>query len=259
MTIIKNRGRMFDFITAQPNMIGGCHTCDGYDALGHKHCAFSCEYCWAGGLKDRFRYRKYEGPLRLYPQEMKNYGPDDFPFVCDMIDIGDPTIPQEFITIILDWIRALPCPVLILTKNPNFYRLYAAHIPPNAVLGTTIECDDPEVIRKVSDAPSPLERLEEMVWVKNNLPNDRLICVEPIMTFSLLFAGRIAKVDPSIIAVGYDSGKNSLDEPALSYTRDFIDFLDELLPSAEIYVKLMRPAWWAEAKITDFLEVQTMP
>ncbi len=248
---------MFDFISHTPNPIGGCPTCDSYDDPGHKHCSFTCSYGWCQVLKDRFRYRKYEGPWRLYPQEMKNFGPEDYPFVCDMIDLGDPTLPQEFVTIILDWIRALPCPVLTLTKNPGFYRDYAAYIPPNAVLGATIECDVPETLSKVSDAPSPLERLADMVWVKDHLPNDRLICVEPILTSTPLFATLIARIEPSIIAVGYDSGANSLNEPSLEWTNAFIELMDKLLPSAKIYVKELRPAWWAEAKITDFLEAQT--
>ncbi len=255
MTIIFNKGRMFDFITHTPNPIGGCPTCDGYDDVGHKHCSWSCSYGWCSVLKDRFRYRKYEGTWRIIPHEMKNLGPEDYPFICDMIDIGDPTLPQDIILKILDWAGAQPCQVLLLTKNPRFYRDYAPHIPPNAVLGATIECDLPEVLSKVSDAPSPLTRLEEMVWVKNNLPNQRLICVEPIMNFTPLFAGLIAKTEPSIIAVGYDSGKNSLNEPALDYTRDFIDHLDEIT-TATIYVKLLRPAWVAETKITEFMKVE---
>jgi len=246
---------MFDFITVQPNMIGGCPTGDGYDDVGHKHCSHMCSYGWCSVLKDRFRYRKYEGPWRIYPSAMSRHTPDDFLFACSMIDIGDPTIPREIILKLLDWAGAQPCKVLFLTKNPRFYRGYAAHIPPKAVLGATIECDDPDTLRKVSDAPSPLERLEEMVWVKNNLSNDRLICVEPIMMSTPLFAGLIARIEPSIIAVGYDSGKNRLNEPSLEWTRDFIDFLDEIT-TATIYVKELRPAWWAEAKITDFLEVE---
>lgn len=243
---------MFDFITATPNPIGGCATGDNYDDPGHKHCSHMCSYGWCSVLKERFRYRKYEGPWRLLPHEMKKYGPEDFIFPFDMIDLSDPTIPEKIILTVWKWIGEQPCPVLVLVKNPRFYRDYADHIPPNAVLGATIECDIPEVLRKVSDAPSPLERLEEMVWVKNNLPNDRLICVEPIMTSTPLFAGLIAKTEPSIIAVGYDSGQKSLDEPSLEWTRDFIDHLDEIT-TAIIYVKEMRNAWWAEAKITDFL------
>ncbi len=256
MTIILNKGRMFDFITVQPNPIGGCATGGNYDDPGHKHCSHMCSYGWCSVLKDRFRYRKYEGPWRIIPHEMKNYGPEDYPFICDMIDLGDPTIPPEIILKVLNWIRAQPCKVLLLTKNPRFYRDYAAHIPPNAVLGATIECDIPEVLGKVSDTPSPLERLQDMLWVKDNLPNERLICVEPIMPFSIAFAGRISWIDPSKIAVGYDSGSNSLDEPTLADTKDFIARLDELLPTSKIYVKLLRRAWWAETKITDFLEVE---
>ncbi|GAJ00840.1 unnamed protein product, partial [marine sediment metagenome] len=160
MTIIVNKGRMFDFITHTPNPIGGCPTGDRYDDDGHKHCSHSCIYGWCKVLKDRFRYPKYEGPWRLYPSEMKNYGPDDFPFPFDMIDIGDPTIPEEIILKILEWIAKQPCLMLLLTKNPSFYRKYASHIPPNAVLGATVECDEPAVLSKVSGAPSPYERLD---------------------------------------------------------------------------------------------------
>ncbi len=258
--IIKNQGAMFDFITSTVNPIGGCSSGGYYDDPGYKHCNWNCVYCWSGFLKEvRRRFPKYEGPWRIYPHTMKKYSPKDFIFPFDMIDIGDPTLPEDIILYILEWIAEQPCQVLLLTKNPSFYRDYAAHIPPNAVLGATIECDIPVVLGKVSNAPSPLERLQDMMWVKNNLPNDRLICVEPIMPFSVAFAGRISWIDPSIIAVGYDSGRNGLLEPSLENTKDFIAHLDELLPSAEIYVKLMRPAWVAVAPLTDFMKVKVAP
>lgn len=262
MTIIMNKSRMFDFTTHNTNPIGGCPTGDGYDDEGHKHCSNMCDYCWSKGLKNRFRYAKYEGPWRLYPGEMKKYGPDDFPWPCDMIDIGDPTIPEDIIWKLLEWIAKQPCRVLLLTKNPSFYRLYADHIPANAVLGATIECDEPDVLRKVSGAPSPYIRLDEMQWLKIHKPeNLRLICVEPIMKFTPLFAGRIAQVDPWIVAVGYDSGSKRLDEPSLQYTKRLIDSLDKTT-TATIYIKELRPSWWEKAtytpeeqmKIVDYLE-----
>lgn len=238
MTIIKNKGRMFDFTTHTPNPIGGCSTGDQYDDAGHKHCSYSCVYCWAKVLKvDRHRFPKYEGPWRLYPREMKNYGPNDFPWPCDMIDIGDPTIPEDIILKILEWVGNQPCLVLLLTKNPGFYQEYASHIPANAVLGATVECDEPDILRKISGAPSPLIRLTDMEWVKIHLPeNHRLICIEPIMKFTPLFAGRIAQIDPWIIAIGCDSGSNQLVEPSLKWTNWLIHRLDEITSSI-IYVK----------------------
>ncbi|GAG79559.1 unnamed protein product, partial [marine sediment metagenome] len=103
MTIIKNHGRMFAFITAQPNPIGGCHSGNRYTD-DYQHCFFNCTYCWAKDLKNRHRYPKYEGPWRLYPRALRNYDHGDFPFLGDMIDIGDPSIPHEIIITILDWI-----------------------------------------------------------------------------------------------------------------------------------------------------------
>lgn len=232
---------MFDFISHTPNPIGGSATGDHYDDEGHKHCSHMCTYGWCAVLKDRYRYPKYVGPWRLLPYEMKNYGSKDYPFICDMIDIGDPTLPREIIIKLLAWVQAQPCSVLLLTKNPQFYRFYANHLPINAVLGATVECDVPNILSKVSNAPSPLERLKEMAWLRTNRPeNMRLICVEPIMKFTLHFAGRIAKGDPGIIAVGYDSGSNNLDEPTLERTKYFIESLDEKT-SATIYVKHLRP------------------
>ena len=252
MTIIFNKGRMFDFITSQPNPIGGCPTGGCYDDAGHKHCSFSCSYGWCKVLKNRYRYTKYEGPWRIYPGAMKNYGPDDFPFVCDMIDLGDPTIPREIILKVLEWVATQPCLVLLLTKNPQIYREYTDHIPENGVLGTTVESDDPAVLSKVSGAPSPYKRLTEMEWLKIHKPeNLRLICVEPIMRSTYRFAGRIAQVDPWIIAVGYASGSNNLDEPSLKWTKEFIHRLD-METSATIYVKKLRERVIREKSLMDF-------
>ncbi len=240
MTIIKNHGRMFDFVTTQPNPIGGCYSGNGYDDEDYKHCFYNCNYCWAKELKNRHKYPKYEGPWRLYPKAMKNHTPDEFPFICDMIDVGDPSIPQKIIIAVLSWVATQSCLVLLLTKNPEFYQIYAEHIPPNAVLGATIECDIPDIRRPFTNAPCPTGRLTGMEWLKKILPvNQRLICVEPIMKFTPSFADRIAEIDPTIIAVGYDSGNHKLDESSLRDTKRFIHRLDEIT-SATIYVKNIR-------------------
>ncbi len=256
MTIIKNHGRMFDFITIKPNPIGGCHSGNRYEDEGYMHCFYNCNYCWAKELKNRRKYPKYEGAWRLYPKVMRKYNQKEFPFICDMIDVGDPSIPNEIIIAVLSWVAIQPCLVLLLTKNPEFYQKYVDHIPPNAVLGATIEFDTLDIRRPFTNAPCPTSRLRTMEWLKKILPeNQRLICVEPIMKFTPRFADRIAEIDPTIIAVGYDSGNHNLDEPSLRSFKRLIYDLDEKT-SATIYVKNIRNMVLnLEGPLDQFLEV----
>lgn len=220
--------RMFPFVTHTPNPLGG------------GPCPYQCKYCWATDLKNRFKYRKYQGPWRIYKKELKNFNPRDFPFAFDMVEIGHPSIPSDLIVELMAWIAYQPCPILVLTKNPAFYRKYQEILPHNMVLGATIECDNPALLLKISKAPNPWRRLEAMKWLSVNQPQNKLfISIEPIMRFTNLFVKKIADIDPWAVAVGYDNYDNGLEEPPLLYTKELITDLQEF---TTVYVKTLREA-----------------
>lgn len=232
--------RMFPFVTHLPNPIGGCASGNSWGDDGFKLCSFDCCYCWAKDLKIRFKYPKYQGPWRLYPREMRQYGLDDFPWPCDMIDIGDPTIPNHILEKLFKWIGEQPCSVLVLTKNPMWYLYHTKLIPPNAVLGATIETDR-YILKKVSKAPPTFHRLDAMEWLSLRLINKLFISVEPVMRFSQKFADEIIVKKPWAVAVGYDNYGNQLSEPYMSETEFLIGQLEDA--GITIYRKTIRERW----------------
>ena len=180
------------------------------------------------------------GSWRIYEKELKQYNSDDFPFPFDMIDIGHPSIPKEIIIELMAWIIQQPCYMLLLTKNPLFYKRYKDILPHNAVLGATIECDNPALLLKYSKAPNPWRRLNEMLYLSWNQPQNKLfICIEPIMKFTNLFIEKIKKIKPWAVAIGYDNYNNNLPEPTLSETKELIS---ELQKFTTVYIKTLREA-----------------
>jgi len=233
---------IFPFVTSQPNPIGGCASGNYWGDEGYLMCGFDCVYCWAKAMKNHYKYPKYQGPWRLYPSAMKVHGADEFPWACDMIDIGDPTIPFKPVLFeLFRWVGSQPCPVLLLTKNPIIYRIYRNYIPENAVVGATIESDDPARLLRISKAPSPWRRLDDMHWCAHNLPNKRFVCVEPAVKFSDEFADRILEVEPWAVAVGYDGYNNHLPEPTLDESEGLINQLEN--SGIQVFRKRIRRAW----------------
>jgi len=152
-----------------------------------------------------------------------------------MIDIGDPTIPFEVIIAFLTWVKSMPCPVLLLTKNPEFYRIYMQYIPENAILGVTIETDyliEPHI----SKAPQAFDRFFYMKIIKEKLPNKRFVCAEPIMKFSRNFHRKIRDIEPWAFAIGHDNYNNNLPEPTLFEDKELIS---ELEPYMKVYIKTL--------------------
>ena len=230
---------MFPFITHTCNPIAGgfFNTPDGEIVA----CPYSCSYCWARALINRYKYPKYQGPYRIHPPALKTYKQDDFPFVQDMTDIGAPGIPKEVIFNVITWAGSQPCPMLFLSKNPDFYLKYLNYWPENTVLGATIE-SDLRGVRQFSKAPLPISRLNAMIGLKKQfleLGRKRrlFISIEPIMRFSQDFVKQLRKIEPWGIAVGYDNYKNGLPEPRLSDTKDLIAELEDF---TTVYIKTLR-------------------
>ena len=232
--------RMFPFVTHTVNpMAGGFFNTPEGEIVA---CPYECSYCWARKLINRFKYPKYMGPYRVEPKELRRtFKPDDFPFVQDMSDIGIATVEKRVIFDILTWVGSQPCPMLLLTKNPAFYNKYINYLPPNAVLGTTIETDLPGT-RQFSKAPYPSDRLAEMENLKLRLfklarPRRLFVSIEPIMRFSNDFVDQLRKIGPWAVAVGYDNYGNGLPEPSLAATEGLIK---ELETFTQVYRKTIR-------------------
>ncbi len=168
---------------------------------------------------------------------------DDFIFVQAMSDIGAPGIPRAALVDVFEAIKFYESKgtrFLMLTKNPKFYHDWRYHISEETVLGATIETDW-SISADITLAPPPFDRLAWMEWCADNLPNDRFICVEPIMKCSPDFERDIMKTRPKFMAVGYDNYNNKLPEPSLARTELLIKELEA--QGVKVYRKTLREAW----------------
>jgi len=243
---VAEKSRMFDFITETWNPLGGS-------------CPHQCVYCWSmskKGLVNRYNMKKYQGSIRLIEKELdRKFKPEEFVFVCDMLDLFAEKVPIWIIRKILVKIREFPkTRFLLQTKNPRGYIPFLAwnEIPRNAVLGATIETDmllfnTPSTLEnyyEVSSAVPPSRRLVIMQRISEAHTHHRLfISVEPILDFTEDFAEQIRMIKPWAVAVGYDNYGHRLPEPPLEKT---LRLIQELEKFTTVYRKTIRKAWWEE-------------
>jgi len=180
------------------------------------------------GLVNRYDMKKYRGPIRLYPKEMKRqFKAGEFIFVQDMSDLFAETVPDEIIAkVITHTVKFPQTTFLFLTKNPKRYLGWV--FPRNVICGATIESnrDYPEI----SKAPVQFDRVCAMTSLKNVR---KMISIEPILDFDFsdftLYLQAIA-VNPTLefIYFGYDNYNNNLPEPSITKLKKLLNNLQEL-------------------------------
>ena len=235
--------RMFSFITKTWNPIaGGCFIED--DEI--YACPYRCSYCWARALINKWKGgnlgKKYIGPYRIQKRIIdQKFRPGDFVAVQFMSDIGASEIPVEVVEPVLDAMSKQPeVDFLLLTKSDGFYYDYRHAIPYNCVCGITMETDL-AISAEITLAPHPDKRLNSLIYLKCIHPEHRtFISIEPIMPFSVTFAGKIRKAEPWRIAIGYDNYDNRLPEPTQDETRKLIKNLNRF---TKVDLKTIRRAW----------------
>ena len=226
------QSKMFPFITDSR-----------FNPVGGGPCPYACVYCWASKLKNRYQWSKYQGAPRIYGKIFqKKYTDDDFVFVCDMLDIFAPHIPDDIINQVLDYTRRSPARFLLLTKNPARYEDFIGKIPFNCVFGVTIESDInyPEY----SQAPPQTSRLSAIHGLQSRFVIPVFISIEPILHFTVTFAQTLIQINPVFVAVGYDNYSNHLREPLLQKTEGLIQELEDA--NITVYRKTLRKSWSEE-------------
>jgi len=201
--------KMFDCITETWNPLGG-------------ECPHNCTYCWAKRLIKRHKMSKYQGEPRIVSKELKRKFKDgSFVFVQDMSDLFAETVPVEYIRKVLIYINKFSkTTFLLLTKNPKRYNEFV--IPHNCICGATIESD--MQYKQVTKAPLPLYRFMEMDKLKH--PR-KMVSIEPIMKFSVLFADLLRKINPEFIYIGFDNYNSGLIEPSVEKVDKLISELEK--------------------------------
>lgn len=215
-------------------------------------CKFNCKYC-VTSFQRQMKRQKHRCSLCYYyspHSHMKRfkispprtrYG--EFIFLCDFGDVS--FAPRLFMLTLIGYCcNYIDRNFLIQSKNPTCFRKY--HFSENVILGTTIETNRNELIREISEAPSPQKRLDAMVKLNNPMKS---ITIEPILVFDLdILVSWIEQIRDSceklIVYVGYDSHPkiNKLNEPSERATRQLIKELRKR--GIEVREKLIRKACW---------------
>jgi DNA repair photolyase len=210
-------------------------------------CGHGCVYCessfqrqlkrWAkGNCQECYDFSPHFHPERLTESLPKTKG-REFIFVCANGDWAF-ALP-EWRQAILNRIRVeSDRTFLIQSKNP--YTFFQNRIPPNVILGTTIETDREDIIEGISKAPAPIDR---QYYLYRHSHKRKMVTFEPILDFNIEQLIEYAKaIKPEMVWVGYDSKRNYLPEPELERTLAFIEQLER--QGFYVVRKLLRKAWW---------------
>jgi len=209
-------------------------------------CRHGCIYCYArelaeGRLKGTPKYGEGFKP-KLWEPALKSRFHQGLVFVSDMGDAWGDWVPQEWIEKVLQVVRKSPrATFLFLTKNPGRYQGLLEVMPPNVVLGATIETN--RLTDSISKAPSPGERAIALRAIALGVPGyHRMVSIEPILDFDLEpFVGMIKWIHPDFTYVGYNNHHHKLPEPPLAKVKELIS---ELGKFTEVREKTIRKAWW---------------
>ncbi len=196
MTINKATGNMFRFLDGTFNPIAG-------------DCPHNCGYCYG---KEGFyeSMDKYNGEPRLHEKSLNDdLSRYDSYFIGNMVDMFAEDVPDEAIERVLEFLNRWPDNTyLFLTKIPVRYMEFTKQMPPNSVLGTTIETNR---YYENTNAPNSEDRVESMM----NIYKPKMISIEPIMDFDMYpMMKMIRDVDPEFVSIGADSKGHDLDEPS---------------------------------------------
>jgi len=200
--------RMFRIVTRTWNPVVGC--------------LHNCVYCWARRQAKRQKHRCklcYQFSPHTHLDRLIPSG--QLIFVVSMGDLFCDAFGDEVIQQIIDMVKQRPHQTfLFCTKNPRRYLHF--QFPENCLLGTTIETNRNELVRRFSNAPPVSERYEAMLELDGKAR--KFLSVEPIMEFDFdVFLEWISSINPEYCEIGYDNYYKLLPEPSLEKTLDFIE------------------------------------
>jgi len=203
MGLNKQKGNMYPFVTHTWNPIRG-------------KCPHDCVYCYM---------KVFPQPeLHFAEKEMEtNLGMGNFIFVGSSTDGWCYEALVEWILATLKHCCKYPLNrYLFQSKDPIRFDVFLPFMPPDFVLGTTIETNRDY---EVSQAPTPEARMLAM----RDLPLPKMVSIEPIMDFDLdtLFDW-IKQIYPTFVSIGADSKGHNLPEPPASKVQSLIDELQDI-------------------------------
>jgi DNA repair photolyase len=201
MGLNKQTGNMYPFVTHTWNPIRG-------------KCPHDCLYCYMRDFK--------VGEYRFEEAEMRtNLGQGNFIFVGSSTDMW--LAIADWILSTLGHCRQYPLNrYLFQSKAPDKFQLYLDFLPPDYILGTTIETNRDY---EVTLAPTPEARMLTML----NLPRPKMVSIEPIMDFDVdILIDWIKQIKPEFVSIGADSKGHHLPEPPADKIQSLIEALREV-------------------------------
>jgi len=209
-------------------------------------CEHDCIYCKSSFQRQLKRWAKkncpgchefspHEHPLRL-DQKLPKTKYMQFIFTCSSGDIA--FCSTEYLERIITRIRSEPDRTfLIQSKDPcTFNRVI---FPKNVILGTTLETNRGDLPEGISKAPKPSQRYKDFVKVNHPL---KMVTIEPVIDFDLdVMIDWVENINPCMVWLGYDSGKNKLPEPELEKVKNLHWELAK--KGFVVILKTIRKAW----------------
>lgn len=219
-------------------------------------CKHDCIYCkssfkrqlkrWAkgkGNCLECAEFIDHEHSERL-DQKLPNTGYMQFIFVIANGDVAFCKTP--YLKKIVGRIREERNKTfLIQSKNPKtFSRI---NFPKNTILGITVETNRDELCEAISKAPKPSKRYKDFLEVKHPL---KMVTIEPVMKFDInVMINWIENINPCMVWLGYDSGKNHLLEPKLEKVKNL--YWELGCRGFTVILKKIRKVWWEELDSAD--------
>jgi len=199
---------------------------------------------WAKNHCERcYRFIPHEHPERLV-QPLPETRPGQFIFTCSNGDIA--FCPTEYLEKIVNRMRHDAVKTFLLqSKNPQTFDRIT--FPDNVILGTTIETNRDDGYEKISKAPVPSQRYQDLLNVRHRT---KMVTIEPVLDFDVnTMIHWLEDINPCLIWLGYDSRKNNLPEPPLAKVKTLYWELGRR--GFTVVLKTIRKAWRESSTDTD--------
>ncbi len=211
MPLSKSRGNMYPWVTHTHTHLAG-------------KCPHGCSYCYVQAMERRFQSGRYAGPVRLVEKEFSvQYGSGKTIFIEHCADLFAKGVPPGYAKRILAHCCTWPENQYVI-QTRNTYRADAKRflLPPDCLIGTTLETTSCAVSASVSVSPYPFHRLDGLVSLRRG-GERTFLTVEPIMEMDVgLMLKWIQAAQPEFVNIGADSKGSGLKEPSAEEVRELI-------------------------------------
>jgi len=226
------RTNMYELSVIQWNPFTGCkHNCvycvNSFQRQIKRWAKKNCSKC--------YKFTPHAHPERLN-QKLPNTKYMQFIFTCSSGDIAFCKTP--YLKRIISKIKQEKSGTFLLqSKDPKTFN--GVVFPQNAVLGITLETNRNRLYEGISRAPKPSQRYKDFLEVKHSL---KMITIEPAVNFDTdVMINWIENINPCMVWLGYDSGKNRLPEPKLEKVMNLYQELGRR--GFVVILKTIRKAW----------------